>query len=290
MSSVKVLSPNLNGHFETKSEEKKSAEEFRNYVDSNLQDPVANFYHENHICQTFNFVQEKKKQYSSLNHYKMSIWDAAKYLNEVVDYSDPDTELPQIIHLLQTAEAIRKAWPGEEYDWFHLVGFIHDLGKVLAHPSLFGEHQKAVVGDTFPVGCGFSPKVIFNNYFQENQDIHHPVYSTKFGIYEEGVGFENLHFSWGHDEYMFQVCVQNGCTLPEEALYVIRFHSFYAWHQSGGYEYFASEKDKAMLFWLKEFQKGDLYSKLPEKPNLDILLPYYQKLVEKYFPQEILRW
>jgi len=169
MSTVEILSPNLNGHFQNKSEEKKSVEEFRNYVDSNLQDPVANFYHENHICQTFNFVQEKKKQYSSLNHYKMSIWDAAKYLNEVVDYSDPDTELPQIIHLLQTAEAIRKAWPGEEYDWFHLVGFIHDLGKVLAHPSLFGEHQKAVVGDTFPVGCGFSPKVIFNKYFQENQ-------------------------------------------------------------------------------------------------------------------------
>jgi inositol oxygenase len=29
------------------------------------------------------------------------------FLNTLVDESDPDTELPQIMHLLQTAEAIR---------------------------------------------------------------------------------------------------------------------------------------------------------------------------------------
>ena len=42
-------------------------------------------------------------------------------------------------------------------DWFHLVGLIHDLGKVMA---FFGEPQWAVVGDTFPVGC--KPQVSFS--------------------------------------------------------------------------------------------------------------------------------
>ena len=71
------------------------------------------------------------------------------------------------------------AFPGEEYDWLHLTGFIHDLGKVLGHPQLFGQPQWAVVGDTFPTGCAYSPAVVFSEFFQENPDANHPVYSTK---------------------------------------------------------------------------------------------------------------
>lgn len=52
-------------------------------------------------------------------------------------------------------QAIRKAYPGEEWDWFHLTGFIHDLGKLLLLPKFGGLPQWAVVGDTFPVGCRF---------------------------------------------------------------------------------------------------------------------------------------
>ena len=36
------------------------------------------------------------------------IWEAAEFLNTLVDDSDPDTDLTQIEHLLQTSEAIRK--------------------------------------------------------------------------------------------------------------------------------------------------------------------------------------
>jgi inositol oxygenase len=46
----------------------------------------------------------------------------------VVDESDPDIELPQIAHRLQTAEAIRA---DGHPDWFVLTGFVHDLCKVL---------------------------------------------------------------------------------------------------------------------------------------------------------------
>ena len=87
-----------------------------------------------------------------------------EFLNTLVDDSDPDTDLSQIEHLLQTAEAIRRDGHPR---WFILTGLIHDLGKILC---LFGEPQWAVVGDTFPVGCGFSDKVVFPEFFADNPD------------------------------------------------------------------------------------------------------------------------
>ena len=53
----------------------------------------------------------------------MPDWAALDYLNTLVDESDRDTELPQIMHLLQTAEAIRA---DGHPDWFVLTGFVHD--------------------------------------------------------------------------------------------------------------------------------------------------------------------
>jgi len=235
------------------------------------------------------YVLKKKEEYSSMNKLEMSMWDAMLFLNEVVDNSDPDTELPQIMHLLQTAESIRTAWPGPEYDWFHLTGLIHDLGKILSHPRVFNEPQWGVVGDTFPVGCRFDEGNIFYDSFSENPDYYNPKYNTKFGIYHEGIGLDNVHFSWGHDEYLYQVCQFNKSTLPIEAMYVIRYHSFYPWHNKGAYMYLANDDDKKYLKWVKEFQKHDLYSKLPEKPDLDKLLPYYKGLIAKYFPP-VLKW
>jgi inositol oxygenase len=148
-------------------------------------------------------------------------------LDTFVDASDPDTELSQTQHALQTAESIREKYPGEEYDWFHLTGLIHDLGKVLGIACK--EPQWCTVGDTFPVGCAFSDQTVFPQYFATNPDASHPIYSTKLGVYEEHCGLEKVKMSWGHDEYLYQVCVRNGCTLPKQALYMIRFHSFYPW-------------------------------------------------------------
>ena len=108
---------------------------------------VRAFYRNNHQHQTFDFVTAKKAQWLQFKQRQMTPWAALDYLNTLVDESDPDIELPQISHLLQTAEAIRA---DGHPDWFVLTGFVHDLGKVLC---LFGEPQWAVVGDTFPVGC-----------------------------------------------------------------------------------------------------------------------------------------
>jgi inositol oxygenase len=103
---------------------------------------VKEFYRLNHRYQTRDFVKAKKAEYLGLNHRKMGIWEAMEYLNTLVDDSDPDTDLTQIEHLLQTSEAIRADGHPR---WFILTGLIHDLGKILC---LWGEPQWAVVGDT----------------------------------------------------------------------------------------------------------------------------------------------
>jgi len=219
----------------------------------------------------------------------MSLWEAADFLNEIVDDSDPDTDATQTIHLVQTGESLRQMYPGEEYDWLHLTGFLHDLGKLLAHPKMHNLEQYFVVGDTFPVGCAHDQNIVFSKYFEENPDFNDPRFNTKLGIYTEGCGLDNVYMSFGHDEYMYQVCKQNNCKLPDEAMYIIRYHSFYAWHDKGCYDYLCNDKDRKMLEWVQKFQKHDLYSKLPEKPSLEKTLPYYRRLVEKYFPP-VLRW
>ena len=149
---------------------------------------------------------------------RMGIWEALEYLNTLVDDSDPDTDLSQIEHCLQTAEAIRADGHPR---WFILAGLIHDLGKILC---LLGEPQWAVVGDTFPVGCAWSDKIVYPEFFAANPDSAVPAYQTRTGIYEEGGGLENVDLSWGHDEYLYHVVKDY---LPEEALYMIRYHSFY---------------------------------------------------------------
>jgi len=133
----------------------KSEEEFRNYkADANP--TVTEFYRQNHKYQTLDFVLKKKAEYCGLKRGKKNIWEMAEYLNTLVDDSDPDTDVTQIEHLLQTAEAIRKDGHPR---WFILAGFLHDLGKVLC---LYGEPQWAVVGDTFPAGCAYSDQVVFS--------------------------------------------------------------------------------------------------------------------------------
>lgn len=72
-------------------------------------------------------VKSMREKYSRLNRVEMSIWECCELLNEVVDESDPDLDEPQIQHLLQSAEAIRKDYPHQ--DWLHLTALIHGYPK-----------------------------------------------------------------------------------------------------------------------------------------------------------------
>ncbi len=111
-----------------------------------------------------------------------------------------------------------------------------------------------------------------------------PEYQTKYGIYEPHCGLNNVHLSFGHDGYMAEVAKNY---LPEEALYMLRYHSFYAWHQQGAYEHLLSKHDEEMFPWVKKFNPYDLYSKAATKPNVKELKPYYEDLIAEFFPAEI---
>ncbi len=258
-------------------EEGKSESEFRQY-DAAANPCVAEFYRLNHQHQTVAYVLDKETQYFGLDKGEKSIWEAAEYLNTLVDDSDPDTDLTQIEHLLQTSEAIRKDGHPR---WFVLTGFIHDLGKVLC---LYGEPQWGVVGDTFPVGCAYSDQVVFPEYFRDNPDIHVPEYQTKYGIYEPNCGLDKVHMSFGHDGYIGEVMKSY---LPEEALYMLRYHSFYAAHRHGAYRHLMNKHDAEMFAWVNRFNPYDLYSKGHSKPDVQAIKPYYDDLFAEFFPARI---
>ena len=257
----------------------KKTEDFRKFDDS-APAGVREFYRLNHAHQTRDFVLAKKRQYGARTRGEMGIWEALDYLNTLVDDSDPDTDLSQIEHVLQTAEAIRKDGHPR---WMVLAGLIHDLGKVLC---LYGEPQWAVVGDTFPVGCAWSDKIVFPEFFAQNPDSAVPQYQTRLGIYEEGCGLRNVDVSWGHDEYLYHVVKDY---LPDEALYMVRYHSCYPWHREGGYHHLMDAHDAEMLPWVQKFNPYDLYSKSHDRPKLDDLRPYYEDLIAEFFPARI-RW
>jgi inositol oxygenase len=258
-------------------QEGKNKEQFRQY-DEKASPDVAEFYRLNHQYQTYDYVIAKEKEYFGLNKGMKSVWEAAEFLNTLVDDSDPDTDLTQIEHLLQTSEAIRKDGHPR---WFVLTGFIHDLGKVLC---LWGEPQWGVVGDTFPVGCAYSEEIVFPEYFAANPDMRNPLFQTKYGIYQPNCGLDNVHLSFGHDGYIYEVMKSY---MPAESLYMLRYHSFYAAHRHGAYRYLMNDQDVEMLEWVNKFNVYDLYSKGHSKPNLKELKPYYDDLFAEFFPAKI---
>jgi inositol oxygenase len=257
--------------------EEKTADQFRDY-DNTARDSVRAFYRLNHRHQTVDFVRAKRAQYLARSQRRMSIWQAMEFLNTLVDDSDPDTDLPQLEHLLQTAEAIRADGHPR---WFILAGLIHDLGKILC---LFGEPQWAVVGDTFPVGCAWSERIVFAEFFAENPDRHVAEYQTPCGIYSPGVGLDRVLMSWGHDEYLYHVVKDY---LPPPALAMIRYHSFYPGHREGAYDHLMNDADRELFAWVRAFNPYDLYTKNKIRPDVAGLRGFYDKLIAEYFPPEL---
>jgi inositol oxygenase len=252
----------------------KTKEQFRDYR-AEAKPEVKEFYRQHHRHQTVDFVRQKRAEFLSLNKRTMGLWDGLEFLNTLVDSSDPDTSLAQIEHLLQTAEAIRAAGHPR---WFILTGLIHDFGKVLC---LFGEPQWAVVGDTFPVGCGYSDAIVFPEFLADNPDSRVPEYQTPCGIYEPGCGLDNVLMSWGHDEYMYHVVKDY---LPKEALYMIRYHSFYPCHRDGAYQHLMNAEDRKYFAAVRAFNPFDLYTKSSERPNAEKLRPFYEELWNEFLP------
>ena len=193
----------------------KAKEDFRNYKDSDNHDTVKNHYREMRKNQTVEFVKKMHDKYSfapGRERARLTIKQVFKVLENYVDSSDPDVTLPNMIHMFQTAEGIRKAgYP----DWFQLVGLIHDMGKIM---YLWGDKdcgqvgtaegpQWALGGDTWVVGAKIPPCTVFPEFNELNPDMANPAYNTDNGMYTPGCGLDNLLFAYGHDEYLYQMVV-----------------------------------------------------------------------------------
>lgn len=119
---------------------------------------------------------------------------------------------------------------------------------------------------------------------ESNPDASNPAYLTRTGIYQQGCGLNQVLLSWGHDEYLYHVLRDH---LPAEALAIIRYHSFYAAHEAGDYEFLMNDEDRRAFAHVRDFNRFDLYSKTPERSDFGMLRPYYEELVAEFLPDDI---
>ena len=253
---------------------------FRNY--DKASEAVRNCYQLQRRYQTVAFVDKMIEKYCKFNRQN-SFWELFDILTEFVDLSDPDINLTNHQHLFQTAEKIREDGHPE---WFQLVGLIHDLGKIIykkngcVEDGTSMETQWGIVGDTFLVGITIPESVVFPEFNTLNLDQETLGYDSKCGLSE-------MKCSFGHDEYLYRLLKHNKIALPEQAYYIIRYHSLYLWHSSGEYQQYESGVDREMKTWVQKFQKYDLYTKNPSPVDELEARTYYKNLVNKYFPNKL---
>ncbi|KAF2866185.1 inositol oxygenase 1 [Massariosphaeria phaeospora] len=267
-------------HFDTT----KDKSTFRQYTTACSR--VRAFYLEQHTKQTVAYNLLARNTFHAAPRAHMTVWQALEKLNTLIDDSDPDTSLSQVEHLLQAAEAMRR---DAQPRWMQLVGLIHDLGKLLYFHGARGQWD--VVGDTFPVGCAFSDRIVYaDTTFAANPDARDDIYASEHGIYTPGCGLDRVMLSWGHDEYLYHV-MKTQSRIPEEGLAMIRYHSFYAWHSEGAYRWMMNEKDERMLAAVRAFNPYDLYSKSDEVPRVEELKEYYQDIIDEFIGKDkVLAW
>jgi inositol oxygenase len=246
-------------------------------------------YMDMHKYQTYDYAKSQKRKYANLDNGTYTVEEVLNMMDEFIDPSDPDMDLPNSIHAYQTAERIHNLYNKTDDDeQFQVCGLIHDLGKILYK---FGEPTWSVVGDTFPTGCEYSKTIIYYDDLQDNPDYNNPKYNTKYGVYKEKVGIQNLTMSYGHDEYLYQVLKSDKNRdkhfFASKYVDIIRFHSFYPWHTGNDYKYLMKESDNYVLESVRHFNQFDLYSKKDNTKITKRTKEYYSRLLKKYFPQKL---
>lgn len=107
----------------------KDKADFRVYEESG---GVYEHYKAMRLNQCFEYAtsQEKKwrEGFGTRVGGRFTVRKALELCDTFVDRSDPDTALPNSIHMLQAAEACRAAG---KPDWFQLVALLHDIGKLM---------------------------------------------------------------------------------------------------------------------------------------------------------------
>ena len=272
--------------------ERSKTDSFRNYDHDPLKAAVKLHYRKMRSRQTVEYVQRMKSKYLKFNK-PMGLWDSIKKLDALIDVSDPDLDLPNIQHLLQSAEAIRA---DGRPDWMQLVGLIHDLGKII---YLWGcdedgtsqNEQWGMVGDVFIVGCKLPDTCVYPGFNKLNPDMKDPRYNTNLGMYTAQCGIDNTLLAWGHDEYLYQVLSNHATNkIPKAGMVMTRYHSFYPWHSGGSYGEILSKSDQQYKEWILDFNQYDLYSKSELTFDLEKLKDHYLPIAKKYLGDGPIYW
>jgi inositol oxygenase len=259
---------------------------YRQYV--NAADNVKENYKLTRINQTIPYVKYRMAEFDNRAKTYMSIFETLDILSNFIDISDPDVSIPNAHHAFQTAEGARQ---NNEPEWFQLTCLLHDLGKIM---YLWGSNktgtsikqQWGIVGDTYILGCKIPNTIVYPEF---NKDQPNKTESI-LGIYDKNCGLDNCFVTWGHDEFMYRVLLNNKNTLPKEALYIIRYHSLYLWHTNNEYTQFENNIDFKMKPWVQKFNQYDLYTKENIEVSMDDLKSYYKTLIDKYFTTDFLKW
>ena len=180
---------------------------------------------------------------------RMTVREALAKCDSFVDRSDPDTSLPNSLHMLQAAEAARAA--GRE-DWFILAALVHDIGKLMylwgspadGQGGRADEPQWALGGDTFVVGEPLPACAVYPELNALNPDEKDAAVAA--GIYAPRAGVMQLEYSFGHDEYAYMWALHNKVKMPLAGLAILRLHSCYPWHTGGAYAHLEAEGDEAL--------------------------------------------
>jgi Family of unknown function (DUF706). len=99
--------PTVPGNYNDIKTNDKADEDFRIYSVTDSPKRVVEHYRDMRLFQTVDFYRKMEQKYDFSNgNYRrlMTIEEAFAELENYVDSSDPDLELPNLLHLLQTAE------------------------------------------------------------------------------------------------------------------------------------------------------------------------------------------
>lgn len=303
--------------------EGKQAGDFRVY-EYDASSLVYRHYHAMRARQCVDFVRRMEDTHLSFDHARMTVLEAFERLKGYVDSSDPDSDNPNLEHMVQAAEGARAAGQPE---WMQVIALVHDLGKAM---SLWGcpedgtngdaaSPQFALGGDTWVVGARLPPSTVLPDLNSLNPDVDHPVYGSEAGVYTPHCGMMNLQYAFGHDEYIFRHILHNttrggrACPFPVTGLAMLRLHSCYPWHKGGAYAHFMRNEpydftvdlpgegeggaggrrtvtltcpgDDVLLQAVLDFNTHDLYTKAHARPDVDRLWKeHYAALVAAFLP------
>ena len=207
----------------------------------------------NHTHQTLDFVLEKKREYLSLNRKTMTVWEAL----ELPEHARRRQRSRHRLHPDRARAADGRGHPRRQPAALvhrHRPGPRSRQDPLPVRRAAVGGRRRHVPGRLPLVAEDRLQPVL-----QRQSRPAVPEYQTENGIYEPGCGLDNVHMSWGHDEYV--VPRRQGSTAARKRSTCCATTPSTRGTRKSEYSHLLNETDRSMLKWVRAFNRYDLYSK-----------------------------